>query len=149
MAGFPVKLVVITPDEEATFRKRLTRLREDVQRRAWEIHCQRCQPVEAVDDWRCAERETMLCPLAGIETDSGRVRVTAAVPGLDPNKLLVEVLPDAIFVELDPAKQQTPPHYSVFPLRERINPFLARATFEQGRLTIVAPTTGVPSRNAR
>ncbi len=149
MASVPVNVMVITPNNERTFRKRLAQLREGVQRRAYEISRLRRQPAPAADDWRCAERETALCPLAGVESDCGRVRITAAIPGCDPGDLLVEVLPDAVFVETDPAKEQTSPRYSAFPLHERINPFLARATFENGRLTVVTPTTAVSHFSSR
>jgi len=139
--------MVVTPDKEQSFRRRLAQLHESVQRRAYEIYRQRHHPAAAGDDWRCAEKETMLCALAGIESDSGRVRITAAVHDLDPRELLVEVLPDTILVEADPAKEHKSPHYSVFPLREKINPFLAKATFEQGQITVTAPTTGALREN--
>ena len=115
MATKPIKCVVIGPGEEASFRKQLDRLREQI-------------------------RQRMLCHLAGTETDGGRIRITAAVPEAGADDLIVAILPDSVVVEEESANGHSIERYSVFPLSQAINPGAVKAELEHGVLTVVAPT---------
>src|SRR5579863_3011830 len=103
MAGVPVKSFVITPDNEARFRKRFDKLQERIRKRAFELYCRRARLGSEKADWLQAEREMVLRPLAGIEDDGNEIRIIAAVPDVDAGHLTVDVLPAAIVVEGDAA----------------------------------------------
>jgi hypothetical protein len=83
-----VKSVVITPDAEAGFNKKWDQMQDQIRRRAFELYCHRDRPGTAEADWLQAERETILCPLAGIEDRDRDIRITAAVPDTDASHLI-------------------------------------------------------------
>src|SRR5579863_9677894 len=93
MEGVPVKSVVITPENEAGFRKRFDNLRDRIRKRAFELYCRRTSPGEDKADWLQAEGEMLLSPLAGIEDNDNEIRIIAAVPDVDASHLTVDVLP--------------------------------------------------------
>ena len=138
MPTTPVKSVVISPDEEARFLRRLEKLRDQIRMRAYEVYRRRFSRGSAKEDWLQAEREVTLCPLAGIEDNDRAIRITAAVPDIDACHLILNVVPGSIVVE---GKAATSPleRYSVFPLHEAIKPAEVRAELSNGDLTIVAP----------
>ena len=138
MAGAPVKSVVITPDNEARFRKKFDKLQDRIRKRAFELYCRRARLGSEKADWLQAERETVLSPLAGIEDNGNEIRIIAAVPDVDPVHLTVDVLPGSIVVEGEAATSPVE-RYSVFPLHNPIKPAAVRAEFSNGDLTIVAP----------
>jgi HSP20 family molecular chaperone IbpA len=138
MAGAPVKSVVITSDNEAPFLRKFGRLRDRIQKRAFELYCHRATIGAEKADWLQAERETVLSPLAGIEDNGSEIRIIAAVPDVDARHLTVDVLPGSIVVEGE-ASTQPVERYSVFPLHDPIKPTAVRAEFSNGDLTIVAP----------
>jgi len=132
--GAVVKSVVITPENEASFRKRFDSLRDRIRQRAFELYCRGANPGAEKADWLQAERETILSPLAGMEDNDRDIRIIAAVPPADASKLTVDVLPDAIVMEGEGSKR-----CSVFRLPCRIDPARVRAEFSHGDLMIVAP----------
>ena len=138
MPGAPVKSVVITPDNEARFRKRFDKLQDRIRKRAFELYCRRARLGSEKADRLQAEREIILSPLACIEDNDNEIRIIAAVPDVDPGHLTVDVLPCSIVVEGEAATSPVE-RYSVFPLRGPIKPAAVRAEFSNGDLTIVAP----------
>jgi HSP20 family molecular chaperone IbpA len=143
MPGSPVKSVVITPENEARFRKRLDNLRDRIRKRAFELYCRRSSLGADKADWLQAEREICLSPLAGIEDNDNKIRIIAAVPDVDASHLTVDVLPGSIVVEGEAATSPVE-RYSVFPLCEPIEPAGVKAEFRNGDLTIVAPKANPP-----
>lgn len=138
MPGSPVKSVVITPENEARFRKRSDNLPDRIRKRAFELYCRRSSLGADKADWLQAEREMVLSPLAGIEDNDNEIRIIAAVPDVDARHLTVDVLPGSIIVEGE-AVTSPVERYSVFPLHEPIKPAAVRAEFSNGDLCIVAP----------
>lgn len=138
MPGAPVKSVVITPDNEAPFRRRLDKLRDRIRKRAFELYRRRLSLGADKADWLQAEREMGLSPLAGIEDNEKEIRIIAAVPDVDAGHLTVDVLPGSIVVEGEAATNPVE-RYSVFPLHDPIKTAAVKAEFSNGDLTIVAP----------
>ncbi len=139
MARKAIKCVVITPEKEVSFRKKLDRLKERIRQRAFELYSRRGRPGSEKSDWLQAEHEMMLCPLAGIEGDGRAIRITAAVPNADANDLTVDVLPGELVVEAQPPAGRSMERCSEFPLHDAINPAAVTAELQDGQLTIVAP----------
>ena len=138
MPGSPVKSVVITPENEARFRRRFDNVRDRIRKRAFELYCRRSSLGADKADWLQAEREVMLSPLAGIEDNDNEIRIIAAVPDVDAGHLTVDVLPRSIVVEGEAAKNPVA-RYSVFPLHDHIKTAAVKAELSNGDLTIVAP----------
>jgi hypothetical protein len=136
--GTKVKSVVITPDKEPSLRKKLALLRDQIRKRAFELSCHRGACGAPKADWVQAERETVLSPLAGVEENDREIRIIAAVPDIDPSHLTVDVLPDSIIVEGEPA-DNAPKRYSIFRLHDTIDPEAVRAELSNHDLTILAP----------
>jgi HSP20 family molecular chaperone IbpA len=149
MSWAAVKTVVTTPNKEAAFRQRSDRLKERIRRRAFELYCRRTRPGTEKEDWLQAERETLLSHLAGIEDNGTDIKVTAAVPDVDPSHLTVDILPDSLVVEGDSAMDGSMERCSAFPLHCVINPATVRAELRSGDLVIKASKMEANRSSAR
>lgn len=134
-AGRPVRIRA----EQASFRKRLAQLRDQVRKRAYELYGRRVALGVVKENWVQAQRETALSRIAGIEDTPDEFRITAAVPDIEANRLVVDARPDSIVVEGEPAAGAATRRYSEFPLDARIDPAAVKAEISNGYLTIVAP----------
>jgi HSP20 family molecular chaperone IbpA len=137
------KPVEIRSGDQKSLRKILAQLRDQIRKRAFELFCQRAACGADKADWLQAERETALSHIAGIEDSVGDIRITAAVPDMEPSRLVVDVLPDSIVLEGKSARAPSTTKYSVFPLPAHINASAVKAELRNGFVTVVAPKAEV------
>jgi len=104
MADAVAKFVVIRPDNETSFRKRLAQVRDQIRKRAFELYCKRADGGADKTDWLQAERETVLSHIVAVEDNVRDIRITAAVPDIDPSHLVVDVLPARLWSKASPPK---------------------------------------------
>ena len=133
------KPVIVRTGSETSFGRRLSRLCEQIRKKALVLYSKRARGGIAKMDWSQAEREAVLSHVAGIEDNEHYFRITAAVPDIDAGRLIVTVLPDSIVVEGRSAANASINRYSEFPLHAPINTSAVRAELSHGYLTIVAP----------
>jgi HSP20 family protein len=131
--------------------KELTELHEAISKRAYELFQNGNVFGGALGDWFCAERELVWRPAIELRQKDGQFELEAALAGVDPKKLDVQVTPEEILItaaeEHRHEEQQGTVHVSEFgagrlfrsvQLPERIDPDSAKAEFKNGLLHLTA-----------
>ena len=130
----------------------LTRLHEDISRRAYEFFCAPDGLIGGpLNDWFRAERELVWSPPIELREKDGQFALTVAVAGVDPKKLDVRVTSGDILItatgEYQHEAKEGTLHVSEFAagrlfrsihLPERIDPNSAKAEYRNGMLRLTA-----------
>jgi len=138
--------------KQASILEDLTRLHEDISRRAYELFCSPEGLIGSpLNDWFRAERELVWSPPIELRQKDGQFTLTVAVAGVDPKKLDVRVTSGDILItatgEYRHEAKEGILHVSEFAagrlfrsihLPERIDPDSAKAEYRNGMLRLIA-----------
>ena len=130
----------------------LTRLHEDISRRAYELFCAPDGLIGGpLNDWFRAERELVWSPAIELRQKDGAFDLTVAVAGVDPKNLHVRVTSGDVLItstgEYQHEAREGTLHVSEFAagrlfrsihLPERIDPDSAKAEYRNGMLRLIA-----------
>jgi HSP20 family molecular chaperone IbpA len=127
-------------------------MQDRIMRRAQEIFQQNGSMLGTdIENWTQAERELMWKPAFELSEKDGRFQLEAAVSGIDPKDLEVEVTPEDIIVKAETHHQHTEQkgtihncefHYGkmfrAIHLPKKIDPAKVKAEFKNGLLRLTA-----------
>ena len=139
----------------------LTRLHEDISRRAYELFCSPDGLIGSpLNDWFRAERELVWSPAIELRQEGGQFDLTVAVAGADPKNLDVRVTPEDILITATGEHQHEAKdgtlHVCEFAagrlfrsihLPERVDPNTAKAEYRNGMLHLTAAIAEDASKN--
>lgn len=137
MRPLPVFSVSVKPVDPRALESRLEKLKERIRRRAFDLYCQRGKQGCDTEDWKKAEGESCVAPLAGIADEENDIRITACVPGVQASDLTVDVLPNEIVIEADHEGEIQ--RYKRFHLPAPVNAAHVEAHMHGSELDVIAP----------
>jgi HSP20 family molecular chaperone IbpA len=143
MRPLTVSPVAVKVVDSRAMEARLEKLRERIRRRAYDLYCRRGNQGCQKDDWKKAEGEVCVAPLAGMADEENDVRITACVPNANAPELVVDVLPNEIVIETD--RNGEIERYKRFHLPAPIDATHVEARMHGSELDVVAPKVK-PSR---
>ena len=128
-------------------------MRDTLMRRAYEIFDGRGNHHgRDIDDWLEASRELMWSPSIELTEKDGKLTLEAAVPGLEPADLDVQITPEDVLIRSDRTRSEPDGGAKVHTcefrsgklfrdihLPARIDPKSAQAEYHNGLLRITAP----------
>lgn len=121
----------------------LEQLHERIARRAYELSMGRDGWGDALGDWLSAEQELVWKPPIELHEENGKFTVVAALPGLDPKDITVDITPQEVVVRA--ATEQNEMFCSLsFP--KSVETKKARAEYQNGMLNITVPIAVAPAR---
>lgn len=138
MANVPVKRV-----EKAgagAFLPQIEKLLERIEKRAYDLFAKRGFEIgHDLEDWLTAEREIVNIPAAEMKETDTEFKLEITVPGIPPDKLQVNVLPDSIVVEgeAEEKKEETKENvlFSEFKSRKLFRKFELPAKIDVSKVT--------------
>jgi HSP20 family protein len=127
-------------------------MQDRIMRRAYEIFEQNGSVLgRDLEHWSQAERELVWKPAFELSEHDGRFQLEAAISGLDPQDIDIEVTPEDIVLKAETRHEHTEQknlvHYCEFErgnmfraihLPKKINPNKVKAQFENGLLRLTA-----------
>ena len=127
-------------------------IQDRIMRRAYEIFEQNGNTLgRDLDNWAQAEREMVWKPAFELSEKDGRFQLEAAISGVDPKDIDIEVTPEDIVLKAETQRQHTTQkglvHYSEFQsgrmfraihLPKKINPDKVKAEVRNGLLHLTA-----------
>ena len=130
----------------------LDQLHDAIGRRAYDLfRHHEGLPTNALDDWLCAEQDLVWRPAIELRQKDGRLELEAAVAGVDPADLDVQVTPEDILIAGKAEHHHEARHGSVHVcefaagrlfrsvhLPERIDPDSVKAELRNGMLHVTA-----------
>lgn len=142
----------ITPKKKDSLFDELERAHQEIRRRAYELFQRhRTRPADPVDDWLQAEREVFWRPAVEVRRKDGKVEVRAAIAGVDPEDLDVQVSGEDVVIRADRPHRHDEKsgevHVCEFApgrlfrsirLPERIDPDSVEAEYRHGLLCLTA-----------
>jgi HSP20 family molecular chaperone IbpA len=137
MRPLPVIPVVVKLVDSRALDARLEKLKERIRSRAYDLYCRRGKRGCETDDWKRAEGECCVAPLAGMADEENDIRITACVPGINASELVVDVLPNEIVIEAD--RNGEIERYKRFHLPVPIDGAHVEARMHGSELDVVAP----------
>jgi HSP20 family molecular chaperone IbpA len=129
---------------------------DSIRRRAYELFQARGFPDgRDWDDWFSAERELFWRPASELSETEKDYRIRVAVPGFQANQIEVGIEPGFVTVRGEITRKEEKAEgektlfsefeqkkmFRRFPFPQTVNTGLAKATLDDGMLTIVAPKT--------
>ena len=131
----------------------LEQMRDQICRRAYDLFCTNGSPSPSpLGGWLNAERELVWQPAVEVRQKDGRFEVLAAVAGVDPKDLDVQVTPDDLVIKGNGVHEHASDTGTVhlcefsrgqlfrsvhFP--QRVDPAMVTANYRNGMLRITAP----------
>ena len=130
----------------------LNEMQDRIMRRAYELFEQHGNtPGRDLEHWMQAEREIAWRPAFELTEKNGRFQLEAAVSGVDPKDLEIEVTPEDVVLKAETRHEHTEHkgviHYCEFQsgnmfrsihLPKKINPDKVKAEFKDGLLRLTA-----------
>jgi HSP20 family protein len=129
------------------------RMRDRIMRRAYDIFSTNGSVFgNDLDDWVQAERELLWSPAIELTEKDHEFHLELAAPGVDPNKLDIEVTPEDILIRADVQHEHEETKGEIYVcefaqghlfrsihLPKKIEPEKVKAEFKHGLLTLTAP----------
>lgn len=131
----------------------ITQTHNEIMQRAYQIFSDRgCTAGHALDDWLAAEHESVWKPAIELSRNDDVFTVEAAIAGVDPRDLDVQVTPDSLLIRAETRHKHDREDWTVgicefaegrlfrsisFP--EKVNPSAARAEYRHGLLRVTVP----------
>lgn len=131
----------------------LNTMRDALMRRAYEIFDGRGRRSgRELDDWLDAKRELVWSPAIELIEKDGQLILEAAVAGMEPGELDVQITPDEILIRSDRIHSNPADNEKIYTsefcdgklfrdvrLPTRVDPRRAQAEYHQGLLRVTAP----------
>jgi HSP20 family molecular chaperone IbpA len=131
----------------------LQRTHKHIAERAYEIFRSRGAAIgAALDDWLAAERLSVWKPAVEMTEKDNALVIEAAVAGVDPSAIDVQVTPDTLLIKADVTHRhhddrekvhicefQPGQLFRAIPLPKEVNADAVVATYRNGLLTVTAP----------
>ena len=150
----------ITPQKKASVFDEIDRLQEHVRQRAYDLfRAHEGTLTDPLADWFSAEHELVWRPAVEVRQKDGQIEIRAAVAGVEPKDLDVQVSPEDIVIkaQIDHHHDETSGKVHVceferghlfrsIHLPERIDPNSVKAECRNGLLQITASTQPAPAR---
>ena len=127
----------------------LKSIHEAISRRAYEFF--RSQSDGPLGDWLNAERELVWKPAVELRQKETHVEILAAIPGVEPKDLDVQVTPEDVLIKADIHHKHTPDEGTIricefqagnlfrsVHLPEKIDPGSVKAEYRNGMLKLTA-----------
>jgi HSP20 family protein len=131
---------------------RVEAIRQEIAERAFDLFSRRGGAVgRALDDWLTAERETVWKPPVEVVEKDGEFLVEAAIAGVPPKEMDVQVTPSELLIQGNGAHEHRPGEivhacefragrlFRAVPFPRRVDPHKARAEYRNGLLRVWAP----------
>ena len=131
---------------------RVEAIRREIAERAFDLFSRRGGVVgRALDDWLTAERETVWKPPVEVVEKDGEFLVEAAIAGVPPKDMDVQVTPSELLIQGNGAHQHRPGEivhacefragrlFRAVPFPRRVDPDKVRAEYHDGLLRVWAP----------
>lgn len=142
----------IPTNQKDSLGDKLEQMNQRIARRAYELSQGRDGEGASVGDWLSAERELVEKPAVELRESDGTVTVVAALPGINPKDITIDITPRDVLIQAASEYRHTEDegqiHRSEFAEREvfsslrfptAVDAANAKAVYQNGMLNITVP----------